>query len=54
MEKYLKQAKCYGTFLLAGFAGWEFAHNDWWVGIPAALIVVYVAYNCSKTCCKVN
>ncbi len=50
MEKGLKCLKCYGTYLLAGFAGWEFAKSDWVVGIPAALIVAYMAYKCSTRC----
>tara|TARA_R100001443_G_scaffold105193_1_gene114119 strand:- start:204 stop:362 length:159 start_codon:yes stop_codon:yes gene_type:complete len=50
MEKGLKCLKCYGTYLLAGFAGWEFAKSDWMVAIPAALIVAYMAYKCSTRC----
>jgi len=36
--------KNYGGYLVAGFAGWEFAHSDWTVGILAAVCAAGLAY----------
>ena len=36
--------KNYGGYLVAGFAGWEFAHNDLIVGIPVAIVAAGLAW----------
>jgi len=52
MEKYLNICKCYLGYPVALFAGWEMAHSDWMVAVPALVVAAYLAYNCGSKCCK--
>lgn len=51
MDKILSYIKCYGGPVASLFAGFELAHGNMMVGIPALLVAAYLVYNCKTKCC---